>query len=1020
MPTSIHQDDPPKQSLLPRASTFFTKTLTLVRPLGEGGNSTTRPVSTRETDRRTCETFSPTSEPQLQEYWELSTTPPVSGSDCAILDYDDENATTNSNGFFKPEKRKPRPSLSERTIETLASITSSPSTTRRRSSTARSRDFIVQPASPTRNHRSETQPKTSSRRPPSPIKKPFRPTGNSVTLAKEAVPLNIFGPIYTPPRALLRDQNSRIGKPLRDTRRSASTAITADQNDKPVQVHKSSHKAVKVKSMYDLRAAASRTLKSKPSLPSLAKSLATLNHESNVVSEPSLEYTPSQISLLKARQQGEDTLASSTTNPAEAPLKSLRSTKHNKRALIPNQTRKRETPVDTTTENVDKSSTTLRDTIAKAKVARREDFQESTTTTTNTSGQPLHDEISSPEPLITFGSQSLQKKIDGALTSGVLNLSALNLKSIPQEVLTMYDFKEHSAVSWAETVDLKKLIMADNELEELSGAAFPDWSREQLFADPEKTNHFGGLEVLDLHGNNLKGLPVGFRRLEQLSILNLSSNSFDTSIFAIINQLSNLRELRLTKSALSGSIPPELASMKSLQVLDLRDNKLDRLPSNLHELQNLQKLLLGGNQISSVAISSVPSQNLIELDLSRNLLTNTFITATTDGASFQKLQVLDLSHNALECLCSESLELRSLQNLAVHNNRLKSLPNLFSCTELTTLTASANLLTAIPTGFYDLIHLRNVDFSGNSIKSLESQILKMKTLIAFNITSNPLREKRYLTMNIDEIKVDLVKRATPVEIVVPDTEAIHESGGKNIPDENAVDSIFRPKAGVLDLSSQGLSSLDPSQVDLTTPIHTIRLANNDFTTFPTSLLLHPSIKWSLKSLNLSHNPNLHPVAYLDTPIELPLLQSLYIVSTGLTTLDTLTSHLKAPELKELNISCHRMAGHIPWVRAWYPCLTTLLASDNWFESIDVEAVRGLEVLDVRNNEIETLPAKIGLLGNHANRQNEPGRLRSFECSGNRFRVPRILVVEKGTEAILKDLRRIVPVCDVPEEWAGEI
>ena len=34
--TQIHQDDPPKQSLLPRASTFFTRTLTLVRPLGEG------------------------------------------------------------------------------------------------------------------------------------------------------------------------------------------------------------------------------------------------------------------------------------------------------------------------------------------------------------------------------------------------------------------------------------------------------------------------------------------------------------------------------------------------------------------------------------------------------------------------------------------------------------------------------------------------------------------------------------------------------------------------------------------------------------------------------------------------------------------------------------------------------------------------------------------------------------------------------------------------------------------------
>jgi len=773
--------------------------------------------------------------------------------------------------------------------------------------------------------------------------------------------------------------------------------------------------------MYDLRAAAaSRTLKSKPSLPSLAKSLATLNSESNTVSEPSLEYTPSQISLLKARQQGENALASSSTNPTEAPLRSLRSTKHHKRAPTPNKTRKREIPVETAAESVTKSSTNLRDTIAKAKAAKRQGLHDSISTATNTSCQPLHDEISSPEPFINLGSQSLQKKIDGALTSGVLNLSALGLKSIPQEVFTMYDFKEDSAVPWSETVDLKKLLIADNELEELPETAFPDWSREELFADPEKTNQFGGLEVLDIHGNNLRSLPVGFRRLEQLRVLNLSSNILDISIFATISQLSSLRELRLTKNALSGSILSEIASMKSLQVLDLRNNKLDGLPTNLHELQNLQKLLLGGNQISALPISSIPTQNLVELDLSRNLLTDTLIATTTDTGSFQKLQVLDLSHNALEFLSSEPLEFPSLQNLAVHNNKIKALPNLASCTKLTTLTASANLLAAIPTEFCDLSHLRYVDFSGNNIRSLETELLKMETLIAFNITGNPLREKKHLTMTIDEIRADLVKKAAPVEIAVPETDALPDSEKQSIPVEHTVDSIFRPKAGVLDLSSQGLSSLDPSQVDLTTPIHTIRLANNDFTTFPTSLLLHPSIKWSLRSLNLSHNPNLHPVAYLDTTVELPLLQSLYIVSTGLTTLDTLTSHLKAPELKELNISCHRMAGHIPWVRAWYPCLTTLLASDNWFESIDVEAVRGLEVLDIRNNEIETLPPKIGLLGNHANRQNEPGRLRTFECLGNRFRVPRIMVVEKGTEAVLRDLRRMVPVCDVPEEWAGEI
>ena len=44
----------------------------------------------------------------------------------------------------------------------------------------------------------------------------------------------------------------------------------------------------------------------------------------------------------------------------------------------------------------------------------------------------------------------------------------------------------------------------------------------------------------------------------------------------------------------------------------------------------------------------------------------------------------------------------------------------------------------------------------------------------------------------------------------------------------------------------------------------------------------------------------------------------------------------------------------------------------------------------------------------------------FECGGNGFRVPRISIIEKGTDAVLKDLRRMVAAKDVPEEWKDEI
>jgi hypothetical protein len=41
--------------------------------------------------------------------------------------------------------------------------------------------------------------------------------------------------------------------------------------------------------------------------------------------------------------------------------------------------------------------------------------------------------------------------------------------------------------------------------------------------DDDNGMQFGGVELLDLHGNHLSGLPLGVRRLERLTVLNLVS-----------------------------------------------------------------------------------------------------------------------------------------------------------------------------------------------------------------------------------------------------------------------------------------------------------------------------------------------------------------------------------------------------------------------------------------------------------------------------------------------------------------
>ena len=120
----------------------------------------------------------------------------------------------------------------------------------------------------------------------------------------------------------------------------------------------------------------------------------------------------------------------------------------------------------------------------------------------------------------------LCKRIDDARRNGILNIAALNLRHMPDEVMIMYDESamESSTVTWSETVDLTRLNASDNEIAEIDEHVFPDLSKEELLQDEQsKGNLFGGLEQIDLHGNLLSRIPMGIRRLERLTSLNLVS-----------------------------------------------------------------------------------------------------------------------------------------------------------------------------------------------------------------------------------------------------------------------------------------------------------------------------------------------------------------------------------------------------------------------------------------------------------------------------------------------------------------
>lgn len=184
-----------------------------------------------------------------------------------------------------------------------------------------------------------------------------------------------------------------------------------------------------------------------------------------------------------------------------------------------------------------KTSAVLREQIAKAKAAKRaaaEQQQKAGATTEAPLKSPVVPRDTSfnfdlpSDPFNQRGDDKSQAKIlqgrlQTARTSGRLNIAAMDLKEIPEAVLNMYNLDSiDQPGTWAESVDLTRFVAADNELETIADSVFPDVDPSS-FADDEDSqgNIFAGLETLDLHGNKLNALPMGLRRLELLTSLNL-------------------------------------------------------------------------------------------------------------------------------------------------------------------------------------------------------------------------------------------------------------------------------------------------------------------------------------------------------------------------------------------------------------------------------------------------------------------------------------------------------------------
>ncbi|KAI7352282.1 hypothetical protein KC336_g22454, partial [Hortaea werneckii] len=210
------------------------------------------------------------------------------------------------------------------------------------------------------------------------------------------------------------------------------------------------------------------------------------------------------------------------------------------------------------------------------------------------------------------------------------------------------------------------------------------------------------------------------------------------------------------------------------------------------------------------ALQNVP---LIELDASNNaLIASLFPLGGVNG--HPTLQTLRVANNSLAALTfSASLDLPAVKTLDVRNNHLTVLPaDLSSCMgELLELFAGENKIPELPEGFTGLKKLRRLDLSGNDLRVLEPGIARMEGLESLVLHGNPLRERKFLTMSVQDIKRVLRGKLEPAEI-----EELNDEDGEVSDPETVIGLSNGPAPakwkisgkGVLDLSSKGLTDED--------------------------------------------------------------------------------------------------------------------------------------------------------------------------------------------------------------------
>ncbi|KAK9377973.1 uncharacterized protein V1513DRAFT_435774 [Lipomyces chichibuensis] len=631
------------------------------------------------------------------------------------------------------------------------------------------------------------------------------------------------------------------------------------------------------------------------------------------------------------------------------------------------------------------------------KVAQRGPTTEDSTMICHTAGD-YYQEAIDPFNLNcgTKVSNDVRRRIREARKTGTLQLSKLELSSVPDEVYELLENGHQNGVSHSKRKSITELtafVATHNSIERLDGR-FPDV--------------FSCLVSVDLRHNGLRKIPLSMNKLHSLNALNLSANRLTNESLSVLFTISSLVDLDIQANRFDGEIPSCFCNLVSLEALNVNDNEFSSVaPTAFTALCNLQKLSIKSNKLRRFPFDSIENVPIVELDLSYNKISGSLISIDRISR-FSELRVLKAGHNQIKVVSDFAIILPYLEVLDLNSNMVASLGMLLFCTpSLVRLRISRNMVPVLPDGITELMNLKVLDISFNLFTHFDSRLGLIDSLESLRWDGNKFGERSLAAMDTKDVKLRLRERYEK------------EMSAKEKQDEHDIDDEFlemvqkrltrsQSKSKPLDLSGRAYSDLPDRLVARYMPgqyyrygsdaITEVNLQRNEFSTIPDTIMSF-AFADALRSINLSHN-NLGEDAFV-SPISLRSLSELNLSCNSINSLIMFVANFQLQSLQKLDLSFNKV-HHVPLnlVMA-FSTLEELNLHENKISEIEADAFKGLEKIDLSNNSIRYLPPELGKIKT----------IVTLKVHGNTFKTPRWQIVQKGTDALMEWLRLRLPEDD---------